>query len=201
MRTLAFVIGAGVLVISCSSGKVNLVEKPIIGRIDVKVAGKPSVLDLRSGLMRVTARESPEPGYNYAEYNFALANFDSTDKQALARALDAGTAEIIFFKILGPTGSNKDTPLAAGTYSTDASGLPKYENLSLTIFTMVDGKQTWTRSVSSPAYETKGEVKITAVEGDLVKGEFNITTGNALAAKGVIVAQRTFDKPIFEVPR
>lgn len=202
MRKLGFLIVASLLLNGCSRRIEQPIKTlPIIGRIDVNVAGKPSVLDLKSGLTRVTARESSDPGYNYARYGFTLGNFDLTDNKALKRALEDETAVIVFFEILGPTGSNEGTPLAVGTYSTEAKGLPKFENLSLSVFTFVNHTQTWTLSRVTPAYETKGEVKITAIEGDLVKGEINVTTGTALAAKGTFVAQRAFDKPGFEAPK
>ena len=204
MRRLALAIFAGLFLIACSGRigvKPSIVsEKPTIGRIDVKANGKDSVLDLKSGLMRVTERKSADPGYNYAEYNFTLGNFDLTDNKALERALNAGTAEIVFFELLGPTGSDKDTLLTTGTYSTEASTIPKFENLSLAIFTFVNGKQTWTASKTSPAFDTHGEVKITAIQGDTVTGEINIATGSTLAARGTFVARRAFDKPNINKP-
>ena len=73
MRRLALAIVAGLLLAACSGREGPTKRLPTIGRIDVNVAGKPSVLEVKSGLMRVTARESSDPAYNYAEYNFTLA--------------------------------------------------------------------------------------------------------------------------------
>ena len=192
MRNSALVILSALVFTACGKA---VTEKPTISRIDINVAGKPSVMELKSGFMRILVRESPEPAYRYAKYCFTLGNFDLLDNKALERALKRDTARIIYFEILGPTGSTKETPLAPGNYTTDARVLPKYENLSLAIFTVQNGKPEWTSSKTSPAFDTHGEVKITAIEGDYIKGEINITTGSTLAARGDFIALRVFDKP------
>src|SRR5262249_17025593 len=197
MRKLAIVVCVGLVLIACSSTPREL---PTISRIDLRVNGKDSVLDLKSGLMRVTSRVSSDPAYNYAKYGFTLGNFDLTDNKALERALVGNSAEIVFFELLGPSGSNKDTLLTTGTYSTEAPSLPKFENLSLAIFTIIDGKQIWTLSKTSPAFETHGQVTITAIEGDLIKGELELYTGNVMRARGNFVARRAFDKPNISKP-
>jgi len=203
MRRLALILTIGLFLISCKAGggsSTRIVEKPTIGKINIQVDGKDSVLDLKSCLMHVTARQSSDPGYNYAEYGFTLGNFDLMDNKALERALRAGNAEIVVFQLLGPTGSDKDTPLTVGTYSTDAKGLPKFDMLSLQVFTIVNGKQVWTRSKTSPATDTHGVVKITAIEGDLIQGEIDISTGSTLKARGNFIAQRAFDKIFVTAP-
>ncbi len=192
MRRIVIVVSVALFLIACNR---QPAEKPTISRIDINVAGKPSVMELKSGFMRILVRESPDPAYRYAKYCFTLGNFDLLDNKALERALKKDTARIIYFEILGPTGSTKETPLAPGNYTTDARVLPKFENLSLAIFTIQNGKQEWTSSKTSPAFDTHGEVKITAIEGDYIKGEINITTGSTLAARGNFIALRVFDKP------
>jgi hypothetical protein len=72
--------------------------------------------------------------------------------------------------------------------------------LSLAIFTIVNGKQNWALSKTSPASDTHGEVKITSIDGDYVKGEINITSGTKLAARGDFIALRVFDKPNINKP-
>jgi len=200
MKRFALILAICLFLISCKGGGTRLVEKPTIAKINIQVNGKDSVMDLKSALMRVTPRQSSDPAYSYAEYNFTLGNFDLTDNKALEAALKAGTAEIVFFRVLGPSGSTKDTPLTVGTYSADAKGLPKYDILSLKIFTIVNGKQTWVGSNVSPVYDTKGEVKITAIEGDLIKGEIDLSTGTILKARGNFTAQHAFDKTFADNP-
>jgi hypothetical protein len=158
-------------------------------KLELKAGGKNSVLDVKSGVIQTTSQDSSDPSYKAAVYGFTLANYDLKQSSELAKTLSKPEETRVYFKLFGDPGSDMNTPIKVGTYRADVKEFPKYNPTSLAIIGYADGKQTVAMSQDSPAIETKGEVKITSVEGDTVNGEINITTGSSMAAKGNFTAK------------
>jgi hypothetical protein len=182
MKKLFLMMCAGLMLASCSGG-----SGP--GKLNLKADGKDSVLEIKSGVMRVSEQVQSRPEWSAAKYEFTLANYDLTTSADLMKTLAKPEESRVFFRIYGDKATNKDTPLKPGTYSAEAKEFPMFDNSSLAIFTYADGKQSTALSMTSPGNATKGAVKIISVEGDTVKGEINITTGTTIAAKGNFTAK------------
>ena len=198
MRKLWLVVCAGLLLTACgagtstdSGGKSS--SSGSSQKLELKADGKNSALEVKSGVMQVSAQDSSDPNAKAAIYGFTLANYDLDKSSELMKTLSKPEETRVYFKLYGDKGSDKNTPIKVGTYRADAKEFPMYDPTSLAIFTVADGKQSVALSQNSPAIDTKGEVKITSVEGDTVKGEINITTGDKIAAKGNFTAKT---KPI-----
>jgi hypothetical protein len=158
-------------------------------KLALKADGKDLTMDMKSGVMRVGEQKDSDPKRSHAIYMFVLANYDlTTNSSELMKTLTNSADARVAFKLLGPAASGKDTPLAPGAYSTEGSW-PKFDNDQYSITTVADGKAAVAMSQNFPANATKGEVKITSVAGDNVKGEINITTADKIAIKGNFTAK------------
>ena len=182
MKKLFVMISAGLMLAACggSSGP---------GKLNLKAEGKDLVLQVKSGVMRVTEQVQSRPEWSAAKYEFTLANYDLNTSSDLMKTLAKPEESRVFFRIFGDKATNKDTPLKPGTYSAEAKEFPMFDNSSLAIFTYADGRQSVALSMNSPGNATKGQVKILSVEGDTVKGEIDITSGTMIAARGNFTAK------------
>ena len=183
MRELCLLICAGFLLAACGGAGSGS------GKLDLKASGKDFVMDVKSGVMRVSQQDSSDPQYRAAIYHFTLANYDLNTTVDLMRPMSKPEERRVAFQIYGDKATNKDTPLKPGTYKAEATSFPSYARWSLAIWTFADGRPRVALSQDSAPIDTKGEVKITSVEGDTVKGEINITTGTTIAAKGNFTAK------------
>jgi len=188
MKKLFLVMCAALLWVGCS----RVSSGP--GRLDLKASGKDLVLNLKSGVMHTTEARLTNPDSTAARYEFILANYDSSTAAELMKPLSNSEQIRVSFQIVGDQGTTKDTPLKAGTYSAAAHAPPLFDNISLRISTFANGKQNvlgWQEYGSALSEKThiQGEVTITSVEGDNVKGKINITIGTMVAAKGNFTAK------------
>ncbi|HEX8846899.1 MAG TPA: hypothetical protein VF791_19815 [Pyrinomonadaceae bacterium] len=194
MKKLWLVICAGLLLAACGGSGTSTDTGSSSGaggaqKLELKADGKDSTMEVKSGVMQVTAQDHSNPEYQAAIFNFTLANYELKTNGDLARTLTKPEETRVYFKLYGDKGTDKNAPLKPGTYKADAKSFPMYDPTSLAIIGSADGKQTVALSQNSPANDTKGEVKITSVEGDTVKGEINIMTGSSIAAKGSFTAK------------
>lgn len=183
MKKLGLFICSGLLLAACGG---SLSGPP---KLDLKADGKDATIDFKSGVMRTFEQVQSKPEWSAAKYEFTLANYELNTTSDLMKTLAKPEDKRVFFRIYGDKASNKDTPLKPGSYSAEAKEFPMFDNSSLAIFTFAGGKQSVALSMNSPGNATKGEVKITSVEGDTVKGEISITTGTTIAAKGNFTAK------------
>ena len=192
MRKVWWIICASLLLTACGGGTGNDAggKGAAAGpQLELKVDGKDSVLPLKSGVMQAFQQDSSDPKWKAATYGFTLANYELATGGDLAKTLTKPEETRVFFKLYGEPGTDKTAPIKPGVYKADAKEFPSYDATSLAIITFADGKQKVVMSQDSPAIDTKGEVKITSVEGDTVKGEINIATANKLGAKGTFTAK------------
>lgn len=192
MRKLWWAICASLLLTGCGGGTETSSgggNDSSAQKLELKADGKPSVLEVKSGVMQTYQQDSSDPKWKAAVYGFTLTNYDLSESSGLARTLTKPEESRIYFKLYGDPGTDKTAPIKVGTYKADAKEFPMYDPTPLAMFTFADGKQSIALSQNSPANDTKGEVKITSVEGDTVKGEINITTGSNIAAKGKFTAK------------
>ena len=157
-------------------------------KLAVKVGGKDIAMDVKAAIMRIGEQKASDPKNSHAKYIFVLANYETKQGSDFSKTLSDSQDVRVAFNLLGPATSGKDTPLAVGAYSTEG-GWPKFDNGQYAILTVADGKQVVAMGQDFPDNVTKGEVKITSVEGDTVKGEINIVTADKNAIKGGFTAK------------
>lgn len=193
MRRLWWILFASLILSACGGGGGNSSEAgkgaAADNTINFKAGGKEGVLKIKAGVMQAYEQDVSDPKWDAAIYGFTLANFDMDKSEGLAKTLTKPDEIRIYFKLYGDPGTNKTAPIKVGTYKADAKEFPKYDPSSMAIFTVEGGEMKRALSQDSPDIDTRGEVKITSVEGDTVKGEINVTTADKIAAKGNFTAK------------
>jgi len=121
-----------------------------------------------------------------ATYRVYVASYD-LDTSQFARSMDkpmtADDQARVVFSLVGEEGGNEKSPLKAGTYSAKADKYLKIEEVS--IVTRKNGQD---NKVVLDRSDLAGEVRVTAVSGDSVSGELNLTGGET-SIKGPFTAK------------
>lgn len=121
-----------------------------------------------------------------ASYRAYLANYD-LDSSGFARTMDNPLASDdqvrVVFSLVGDEGTNDKSPLKAGTYSAKADKFMKVEDVLIVNRKGAQDNKMWFDRSS-----TTGEVKVTAVSGDTMSGEVDLTSGET-AIKGPFTAK------------
>jgi hypothetical protein len=158
-------------------------------KLALKSGGKDLSMEVKSGLLQPSEQTASDPKNAHAKYRFALANYDLNASPGETSKTLSNPGDVrVHFILIGPAGSNKETPLAPGTYATEG-GWPKFDNSQYAIISVADGKQVVAMGQDLPDKETTGMVKIASVEGDTIKGEIDIKTADKHAMKGSFTAK------------
>ena len=190
MKKLLLVTFASVLLTACSTVGIGT-SAP---KLDVKIGGKDSTLNVKSGAVNYSAMAftAPDkPAVNTFVHYIYLANFemDTTGPAWMRKPLTAPDQMRVDIALTGEDGTKVDSPFKVGTYSAQAKNTNGVRTAIINTF--ADGKQTETRFVSlmeGGNSKTSGEVKITSVTADTVSGEVNLTEGDK-AIKGTFTAK------------
>jgi len=190
MRKLLIVIFASLWLTACGAAGTGT-SAP---KLDVKVGGKDSTLNVKSGAvyysgMAITAPGKPD--VKTSIHYIYLANFemDTTGPAWMRKPLTAPEQMRVDLGLTGEDGTNEKSPFKVGTYSAQADKVNGVRTAIINTF--ADGKQTDTRFESLMSLGGKGangEVKITSVTADTVSGEVDLTEGDK-SIKGTFTAK------------
>lgn len=193
MKKLLIVIFASLWLTACGaagSGPGTGTSEP---KLDVKVGGKDSTLNVKSGAVNYSGMAFTAPGkpdVKTSIHYIYLANFeiDTTGPAWMRKPLIAPDQMRVDLGLTGEDGTNEKSPFKVGTYSAQADKVNGVR--TAIIHTFADGKQTETRFglLMSGGKGADGEVKITSVTADAVSGEVNLTEGDK-SIKGTFTAK------------
>lgn len=166
----ALITGCGVANLGASSPKLG-----------VKVGGKDSTLNLKSGatyLGNVISTAPGKPNIQTFAHTIYLANYemDTSYPGWVRKPLASPEHMRIDIQITGAEGTREDSPFKVGTYSAKADKFNAVR--SIIINRIVDGKETKTSfDTFSSSKSVDGEVKINSVTAETVSGEVNLSEG------------------------
>ena len=180
MTKLNALILASLLLTACGGGGAN--SGASAPKLDVKVGGKDSTLNVKSGAANygnVISTAPGKPNIQTSAHTIYIASYelDTTTPGWMRKPLTTPDQIRVDIQLTGEEGTNTDTPFKVGTYSARAD---KFNGVRFAqIITFADGKQTETRfdTLFSDS-KVDGEVKITSVTADTVSGEVNLTDGD-----------------------
>jgi hypothetical protein len=160
-------------------------------KLDVKLRGKDSTLNLKPGAVyygNVISTAPGKPNIQTFAHTIYLANYEmDTSYPGWVRKPLASPEDMrIDIQLTGEEGTKDDSPFKVGTYSAKAD---KFNTVrSIIVNSLTDGKETRTSfETLSSRRPVDGEVKITAVTADTVSGEVNLTEGDK-SIKGTFTA-------------
>jgi len=193
MKKLLIVILASLCLTACGAAGTGTGTSASAPKLDVKVGGKDSTLNVKSGAVNYSGMAFTAPGkptVKTSVHYIYLANFemDTTGPAWMRKPLTAPDQMRIDIALTGEDGTNEKSPFKVGTYSAQAANANGVR--TAIIHTFADGKQTETRFDSLMSLGGKGangEVKITSVTADTVSGEVNLTEGDR-SIKGTFTA-------------
>jgi hypothetical protein len=163
-------------------------------KLDVKVGGKDSTLNVKSGAVYPSEMVFTAPGkpdVKTSAHTIYLTNYemDTTGPGWMNKPLTAPEQIRVGIQLTGEGGTAKDSPFKVGTYSAQADKVNGVRFVKVSAF--ADGKQTDTTFNSLMGLgdqKASGEVKISSVTADAVSGEVNLTEGDK-SIKGAFTAK------------
>lgn len=163
-------------------------------KLDVKVGGKDSTLNVKSGAVYPSEMVFTVPGkpdVKTSLHTIYLTNYEmnTTGPAWMNSPLTAPEQIRVGIQLTGEDGTTKDSPFKVGTYSAQADKVNGVRLVKVSIF--ADGKQKDTTFNSLMGFGDKkasGEVQITSVTADAVSGEVNLTEGDK-SIKGAFTAK------------
>lgn len=178
MKTLFLIIGLSLFLTACGAAGIALTAP----KLDVKVGGKSSTMDVKSGMVDPSEMVFTAPGKPNVKtflHKIYLANFemDTNGVAWMNKPLTAPEQMRVEIDLTGEDGTDKNTPFKVGTYTAQAKDTNGVR--TVIIKTFADGKQTDTEFDSLMSIgggkKAEGEVKITNVTADTVSGEVDLT--------------------------
>jgi len=185
MKSLYLIVCLSLFLTACgTAGTGTGVTTSALPKLDVKVGGKSSTLDVKSGVVDLSEMVATAPGKPDVKtflHKIYLANFemDTNGSAWMNKPLTAPEQMRVEIHLLGENGTNKDSPFKVGTYAAQADKTSGVRTVK--ILTFEGGKQTDASFNSLMGYSDKkaaGEVKISSVTADTVSGEVDLTEGD-----------------------
>lgn len=163
-------------------------------KLDVKIGGKDSALNVKSGFVNQSEMVATAPGKPDVKtflHKIYIANFemDTNGPGWMNKPLTAPDQMRVELQLMGEDGTGKDSPFKVGTYAAQADKTSGVRVVNIRTF--ADGKQTDTSFdtlMGSKDKKAAGEVKITSVTADTVSGEVDLTEGDK-SIKGTFTAK------------
>ena len=161
-------------------------------KLDVKVGGKASTLNLKSGGVyygNVISTSPGNPNVQTFAHDIYLANYemDTTSPVTMRKPLTAPDQMRVELQLTGEDGTNPDSPFKIATYSAKADKINRVR--SIIVVTFADGKETKTNfDTMGLTPKADGDVKITAITADSISGEVNLSEGDK-SIKGTFTAK------------
>jgi hypothetical protein len=173
------------IVASCggagSGGGTSSSADPSAAKLDVKVAGKDSTLNVKTGAVyygNVISTTPGKPDIQTFAHTIYLANYEmETTSPGWTRKVPSAPDQMrVDIQLTGEEGTKTDSPFKVATYGPKAG---KFDSVrSVVIHTFADGKATPTHfNILFSDSKAEGEVKITSVTADSVSGEVDLTDG------------------------
>ena len=198
MKKLIAIILASAFFMACgggSGGGTGSAPAAAAPKLDVKVAGKSSTLEVKFGMVNpseiyFTAPDKPE--VKTFLHSIYLANFemDTSGVEWMNKPLTAPDQMLVQIELTGENGTNLRSPFKVGTYTAQANKTNGVR--TVIIRTFADGKQIDTKFDSLMSIgggkKAEGEVKITNITADTVSGEVDLTEGDK-SIKGSFTAK------------
>ena len=183
MKKLSAFILASILLAGCGGGGGGGGSNPSTGapKLDVKVGGKDSPLDVKTGAVyygNVISTAPGKPNIQTFAHTIYLANYEmETTTPGWTRKTPAAPDQMrVDIQLTGEEGTKTESPFKVATYGAKADKFTSVR--SAVIHTFTDGKATQVHfNTLFSDSKVEGEVKITAVTGDTVSGEVNLTDG------------------------
>lgn len=161
-------------------------------KLDIKVGGKDSTLNIKSGGVyygNVISTSPGKPDVQTFAHDIYIANYemDTTSGATMRKPLTAPDQMRVDLQLTGEVGTKTDSPFKVATYSAKADKINTVR--SIIIVTFADGKETKT-TFDTMGFSPKadGDVKITAVTADSISGEVNLSEGDK-SIKGKFTAK------------
>jgi hypothetical protein len=176
MKKLWLMILVTVLVSACAAAGGGS------SKLDIKIAGKDSTLNVKSGGVyygNVISTAPGKPNVQTFAHDIYLANYelDTTSGVTMRKPLTAADQMRVELQLTGEDGTKTDSPFKVATYTARADKFNRVR--SVIIVTFADGKETKTVfDTMGLTPKTDGEVKLTAVTADSISGEVNLTDGD-----------------------
>jgi len=194
MKTLYLIIGLSLFLTACGGSGTGTGVTASAPKLDVKVGGKATTLDVKSGVVNPSEMVSTAPGkpdLKTSAHTIYIANYemDATSPGWMNKPMTAPDQMRVDIQLTGEDGTTKDSPFKVGTYAAQADKISGVRVVNIRSF--ADGKQTDSRFDSLMGNKDKkaaGEVKITSVTGDTVSGEIDLTEGDK-SIKGAFTAK------------
>lgn len=161
-------------------------------KLDLKVGGKDSTLNVKSGGVyygNIISTAPGKPNVQTFAHDIYLANYemDTSSGVTMRKPLTAPDQMRVELQLTGEDGTNTDSPFKVGPYSAKADKINRVR--SIIIVTFADGKETRTAfDTMGLTPKADGDVKITAVTADSISGEVNLTEGDK-SIKGTFTAK------------
>ena len=193
MKKLSTLVLASLLLTACGGGGGGgLSSSASAPKVDLKVGGKDSTLNVKTGAVyagNVISTAPGKPNIQTFAHTIYLANYEmETTSPGWTRKSPSAPEQMrVAIQLTGEEGTKTDSPFKVGTYSAKAD---KFNGVRFAqVITFADGKPTQT-NFETWASDSKvdGEVKITDVTADTVTGEVNLIDGDN-AIKGNFTAK------------
>ena len=190
-KTLFLIIGVSIFLTACGAAGVA----PTAPKLDIKVGGKSSTLDVKSGVVNPSEMVFTAPGKPNVKtflHKIYIANFemDTSGVAWMNNPLTAPEQMRVQIELTGEEGTDKNSPFKVGTYTAQADKTSGVR--TVIIRTFADGKQIDTKFDSLMSIgggkKAEGEVKITNITADIVSGEVDLTEGDK-SIKGSFTAK------------
>ena len=178
MKKLLFIALVSIFLTACGGGASTAGNGSTTAggsKLDIKIGGKDSTLNVKSGGASYSGMNYSIPGKPATKasiHTIHLANYD-LDGAMPAKALTMPDQMRVDIRIIGEEGTWDTSPFKVGTYNPKAEQFNKVSNF--TIVTFADGKQIETFFDIKKA---DGDVKITSVTADTVSGDMNLKEGD-----------------------
>ena len=184
MKNLSALILTSILLTACgagSGGGTGGGVDPSAPKLEVKVAGKDSPLDVKTGAVyygNVISTAPGKPNIQTFAHTIYLANYEmETISPGWTRKTPTAPDQMrVDIQLTGEEGTKTESPFKVATYSAKADKSNSVR--SAVIHTFADGKPTQTHfNTLFSNSKVEGEVKIMSVTADAVSGEVNLSDG------------------------
>ena len=172
-----FIIAVALFLSACSSSAFG-------PKLKLKYSYKTFPMDVANGEMKTTAN-----GNYSAKYEFTLTNYELKSDADLMKTLSDSKEIRVYFYLHGQKNTTKDSPLKSGIYPIGTMREAAGSFVDFAFFVVEEGKQTAILSQESAAVDKSGQVKITSVTDDTVKGEIDVSTKKGYSVSGRFTAK------------
>jgi hypothetical protein len=194
MKLLYLIVCLSLFLTACGAAGTGTSVGANAPKLDVKVGGRKSTLDVKSGVVNPSEMNFTAPGKSNLKtsaHTIYVANYemDATSPGWMNKPMTAPEQMRVEIQLTGEDGSGKDSLFKVGTYAAQADKTSGVRVVKIRTF--ADGKQTDASFNSLMGYSDKkaaGEVKITNVTADTVSGEVDLTEGDK-SIKGAFTAK------------